>query len=143
MLGDGRIVTNWLGLFVLLSIFVLTHIIAAITSFRMITLIPHHVPRLIGFSAANRVDMDEWGQAAGIIGTQKALGAIASGVDPKRLTSGSGAGSNEGQGGQRMIGSNAKNAYNGNSTGSGGSGVDTTVQATTSMDGGMPEMEDD
>ena len=37
VLGDGWIVTNWLGLFVLLSIFVLAHVIAAIASFRMIT----------------------------------------------------------------------------------------------------------
>ena len=52
VLGDGWIVTNWLGMFVLLSIFVLAHIVAAIASFRMISLIPHHVPRMIGFSSA-------------------------------------------------------------------------------------------
>ena len=63
VLGDGWIVTNWLGLFVLLSIFVLSHVVAAIASFRMITLIPHHVPRMIGFSSANRVDMDEFAKA--------------------------------------------------------------------------------
>ena len=33
VLGDGWIVTNWLGLFVLLSIFVLAHVVAAIASF--------------------------------------------------------------------------------------------------------------
>ena len=34
VLGDGWIVTNWLGLFVLLSIFVLAHVVAAIASFQ-------------------------------------------------------------------------------------------------------------
>ena len=77
VLGDGSSVTNWLGLFVLLSIFVLSHVVAAIASFRMITLIPHHVPRMIGFSIPNRVDMDEFAQALGLIGTQKALMTIA------------------------------------------------------------------
>ena len=71
VLGDGWIVTNWLGLFVLLSIFVLSHIVAAVASFRMITLIPHHVPRMIGFSSANRVDMDEFAQGAALIGAQR------------------------------------------------------------------------
>ena len=65
VLGDGWIVTDWLGLFVLLSIFVLAHVVAAIASFRMITLIPHHVPRMIGFSSGQpgrhgRVGAGRW-----------------------------------------------------------------------------------
>ena len=71
VLGDGWLVTNWLGLFVLLSIFVLSHVVAAIASFRMITLIPHHIPRMIGFSSANRVDMDEFSRGAALIGAQR------------------------------------------------------------------------
>ena len=83
VLGDGWLVTNWLGLFVLLSIFVLSHVVAAIASFRMITLIPHHIPRMIGFSSANRVDMDEFSQGAALIGTQKALTTLSDGVSPE------------------------------------------------------------
>jgi len=60
VLGNGWIVANWLGMFVLLSIFVLTHVIAALMTFRMISLIPHHFPKLIGFASANRVDMEQF-----------------------------------------------------------------------------------
>jgi hypothetical protein len=143
VLGDGWIVTNWLGLFVLLAIFVLTHVIAAITSFRMITLIPHHIPRMIGFSSANRVDMDQFAQGAALVGTQEALTTISNGVSPKRLTSGAGAASNEGQTGQKLLGSSER--YDGNPTAAGRnpSGMDTTLQATTSMDGGIREPEDE
>jgi hypothetical protein len=138
VLGDGWIVTNWLGLFVLLSIFVLAHIVAAIASFRMITLIPHHVPRMIGFSSANRVDMDEFAQGAALIGAQKVLGRISETVSPKRLTSQS---ENSGvQGAQKAIGSDVNNSpTNGNSS----SGVDTTMQAAMDMGGGRRETEDD
>ena len=72
----------------------------------MITLIPHHIPRMMGFSSANRVDMDEFAQGAGLIGTQRALTALSDSVTPKRsrpllrLK--------EAQSGQKMIGSDAK-----------------------------------
>jgi hypothetical protein len=139
VLGDGWIVTNWLGLFVLLSIFVLAHIVAAIASFRMITLIPHHVPRMIGFSSANRVDMDEFAQGAALIGTQKALTTIDRNLNPKQLTSQSETG---GQGNQKAIGSDATDAKHTSGSRS-SSGMDTTVQATTDMGGGRREPEDD
>ena len=140
VLGDGWIVTNWLGLFVLLSIFVLSHIVAAIASFRMITLIPHHVPRMIGFSSANRVDMDEFSRGAALIGTQKALTTIADGVNRKKLAL-SGA-QNEGRNDQRMIGLDATDAkYTSQSRSS--TGMDTTVQATTDMGGGRRESADE
>ena len=64
MLQNGWIVTNFIGLVVLLSIFVMTHVVAALMSFRMVTLLPHHLPRLIGFTSANRVDMDAFQQRA-------------------------------------------------------------------------------
>jgi len=140
VLGDGWLVTNWLGLFVLLSIFVLSHVVAAIASFRMITLIPHHIPRMIGFSSANRVDMDEFAQGAGLIGTQKSLTALSDSVTPKRLTGA--AGSKETQSGQKMIGSDAKGRDDQSATRQ-NHGVDTTVQATMDMGGGMREPEDE
>ena len=64
VLQNGWIVTNFIGLVVLLSIFVMTHVVAALASFRMVTLLPHHLPRLIGFTSANRVDMDAFQQQA-------------------------------------------------------------------------------
>ena len=85
VLGNGWIVTNWLGLFVLLAIFVLVHTVAAIASFRMIALIPHHLPRLLGFSSGNRVDMDEFSKGAALIGANSTLQTIQDGVAAKRL----------------------------------------------------------
>ena len=105
VLGDGWIVTNWLGLFVLLSIFVLSHIVAAIASFRMITLIPHHIPRMIGFSSANRVDMDEFSRGAALIGANETLSTVRKSLGPKQITSESG--KSGGQGDQKAIGSDA------------------------------------
>jgi conjugal transfer/type IV secretion protein DotA/TraY len=60
VLANGWLVSNLLGMVVLLTIFVMTHVVAALTSFRMIALLPHHLPRLIGFTSANRVDMDDF-----------------------------------------------------------------------------------
>jgi conjugal transfer/type IV secretion protein DotA/TraY len=76
VLGNGWLVSNWLGLVVLISIFVLTHIVTALLSFRMISLLPHHLPRLIGFAPANRVDMDHFAREAAWVGAGGALGGI-------------------------------------------------------------------
>jgi hypothetical protein len=42
----------------------MTHITAALMSFRLVALMPHHLPRLIGFTAANRVDTEAFYQQA-------------------------------------------------------------------------------
>ncbi len=64
VLQNGWLITNLIGIGVLLSIFVMTHVVAALMSFRMIALLPHHLPRLLGFTAANRVDVDDFQQRA-------------------------------------------------------------------------------
>ena len=139
VLGDGWIVTNWLGLFVLLSIFVLSHIVAAIASFRMITLIPHHVPRMIGFSSANRVDMDEFAQGAALIGAQKAL------VDGQRKPQpeATDIGIRKVWGTRRSESDRIEWQIEITRPSGSSSGMDTTVQATTDMGGGRREPEDD
>jgi conjugal transfer/type IV secretion protein DotA/TraY len=63
-LENGWIVSNFIGIAVLLGIFVMTHVIAALMSFRLVALLPHHLPRLVGFTPANRVDMDDFQQRA-------------------------------------------------------------------------------
>jgi len=79
VLTNGWLVSNFVGMAVLLSIFVMTHLVAALTSFRMIALLPHHLPRLIGFTSGNRVDMDDfqnraaWG-IGGIVADRTATG---------------------------------------------------------------------
>jgi hypothetical protein len=128
VLQNGWLVTNFIGLVVLLSIFVMTHVVAALMSFRMVTLLPHHLPRLIGFTSANRVDMDAFQQrAAWGVGEQVAGGAqraIASGSrqfgsavgqlrnHPTGLISGPGNGSSSEEGGSNE-------------------GMDSTLRATT------------
>ena len=76
VLANGWLVTNVIGVAVLLCIFVLVHIVVALLSFRMITLIPHHLPKLIGFTSANRVDMEQFGRDAAIVGSASALRTI-------------------------------------------------------------------
>jgi hypothetical protein len=84
VLDNGYIVTNWVGFIVLLNIFVMANVTAALMSFRMIALLPHHLPRLIGFSAASRVDMDgfqqqaAWGPGGQV--ASGARGALSSGL---------------------------------------------------------------
>ena len=42
-------------------------------------------PWMIGFSSGSRVDLDEFAQAVGLIGTQKALMTIDKNLNPQRL----------------------------------------------------------
>jgi hypothetical protein len=127
VLQNGWIVTNFIGLVVLLSIFVMTHVVAALMSFRMVTLLPHHLPRLIGFTSANRVDMDAFQQqAAWSVGgsvaanAQRAIKAGAGGFAERMQSLPPGpAGYISGPAGTAEGGSG------------GGSGMDSTLRATT------------
>lgn len=67
VLANGWVVSNFIGIAVLLSIFVTTHVVAALMSFRMVMLLPHHLPRLIGFTSANRVDIDDFQNRAAML----------------------------------------------------------------------------
>jgi len=74
-LAGGNVVTNFLGLVVMLNIFVMTEVTAAFMAFRMIALLPHHLPRMIGFTGASRVDMDAFAErAANVVGSRTAAG---------------------------------------------------------------------
>jgi hypothetical protein len=74
VLDNGYIVTNWIGAIVMMNIFVMLNVTAALTAFRMIALIPRHLPRLIGFNPASRVDMEGvYQQAAWAPGSQAAI----------------------------------------------------------------------
>ncbi len=128
VLANGWLVTNVLGVAVLLTIFALTHVVSALLSFRMISLIPHHVPRLAGFGSANRVDMDQFGRDAALVGTAGAMQAIRGGLTPSSLArrdQGSGLGYNAQQqlsapGDRGQIGTNA-------------TGMDSTLRAATDV----------
>ncbi len=94
-LAGGNVVTNFLGPVVMLNIFVMTEVTAAFMAFRMIALLPHHLPRMIGFTGASRVDAE---RAANVVGSRtgagmqqtlsKATGQFSK--DTKRLTGAAG-----------------------------------------------------
>ena len=131
VLQNGWLVTNLLGVIVLLSMFVLVHIVAAIQSFKMITLIPNHLPRLIGFSSAGRVDVDQYAKDAALIGIGGTMAGIKDGasVGVKRI----------GQGGvqeqvNRLTGGAGANAAEGGNSNS-SHGMDSTLRAATDNSG--------
>jgi len=131
VLQNGWLVTNLLGVIVLLSMFVLVHIVAAIQSFKMITLIPHHLPRLIGFSSAGRVDVDQYAKDAALIGIGGTMAGIKDGASAgvKRI----------GQGGvqeqvNRLTGGAGANAAEGGNSNS-SHGMDSTLRAATDNSG--------
>jgi hypothetical protein len=141
VLEHGWIVTNVLGVVVLLSIFVMTHVVAAMMSFRMISLVPHHVPRLLGFHGAGRVDMDQFSRDAAVVGVGGTLTTLDKGlrravtdagqgqlsIPTARLAGPGSTPSAAGPGGQ-------------SSNGASGSGMDSTLRAATDI--GTPSEEE-
>jgi len=127
VLQNGWIVSNFIGIAVLLGIFVTTHVIAALMSFRMVALLPHHLPRLLGFTAANRVDMEDFSQR----------GAWAPGREVANYTATAlGQGSRQFIGARRPLLGRPAGYISGAGGGSGGAqadtgGMDTTLRATT------------
>jgi hypothetical protein len=134
VLEHGWVVTNVLGVVVLLSIFVMTHVVAALMSFRMISLVPHHVPRLLGFHSAGRVDMDEFSRDAAIVGVGGALTTMDRGL--RQAMSSAGKQQIEAPA-PRLTGPGSYSAASGSSgrpsaTGAGG-GMDSTLRAATDI----------
>ena len=79
-LSNGGLLTNVLGVVVIVSIFVMMHVALAFMSFRMISLLPQHLPKLIGFGSADRVDMDQYGRDAAVVGVAGTLNALRHGL---------------------------------------------------------------
>jgi conjugal transfer/type IV secretion protein DotA/TraY len=140
VLGNGWFVTNFLGLFVLLSIFTMMHVTAAFMSFRLITQIPHHLPRMIGFSGQNRVDMDQFAKDAAIVGVAGTLGTLGTALSPKRLTQAGGTQQNRLTGRQTLIGQGNSGSQSNNSPRQNGQ-IDQTLQATTNVSHNDPLQE--
>lgn len=125
ILANGWFVTNLIGIVVLLNIFVMLQVTTAIMSFRMIALLPHHLPRLLGFTAANRVDIEAfqqqaaWGAGQGVAGRtlgtlNQALGAVKGTASPNKSL-------------PRQPGG----LISGPESGGGDQGLDSTLRATT------------
>jgi conjugal transfer/type IV secretion protein DotA/TraY len=130
VLEHGWFVTNILGIIVLLSIFVMTHVVAALVSFRMISLVPHHVPALIGFRSANRVDMDQFSRDAAIVGVGGTLSRIDQGLNQAMDAAGQ---RQLGQAATPRLAGPSGSASNGTPSSPSGptGGMDSTLRATT------------
>lgn len=83
VLAKGWIVISVIGVAVLLCIFVLVHVVTALLSFRLIAMVPHHLPKVVGFASANRVDMDQFSRDAALIGAAGALQRIGAAFTPR------------------------------------------------------------
>jgi conjugal transfer/type IV secretion protein DotA/TraY len=136
VLADGYIVTNLLGAIVMISMFVLLHLMVALLSFRMISLFPHHVIKMIGFATpANRVHMDRFALDATTIGMGATIREIKGGT--RSILSYSQNGGNQGGSG----------SIRGGSGGGGGAprqiGMDSTVAAASDVSPPAPEDKED
>lgn len=132
VLEHGWIVTNILGVIVLISMFVMMHVVAALYSFRMISLIPHHVPRWIGFGGAGRVDMDQFSQDAAIVGIRGSMKTLQEGMTEGMKSAGKVTGPAKAAlpAPTRAL---ASPGSSGSSSKGTGGGMDTTVRATTDL----------
>lgn len=146
VLQQGYLVTNLLGLIILLAMLVVIEMSWAVMGFRMISQIPYQVIKWVGFAAASRVDMEQFALATTTQGTRGVVGeintnyknAMASGFEqmgasPSRLA---GPGSRN----HRRVANDSgrANGSNGNFT-YGSSGSDPTLNAGTDI---IPPAED-
>ena len=121
-LSNGWFVTNMLGVVVLLCMFVLMELTLALVSFRLISVVPHQVVKLIGVQPANRVDMDQFGKDVGMVGMGASMHTIQGGA---RAVLSSGARTGEGRR-QLLLGNGDGRAA---APGANAAGADTTLTA--------------
>jgi conjugal transfer/type IV secretion protein DotA/TraY len=76
VLQQGTVFTNLLGVIVLLNILVVIESTWAVMAFKMIGQIPYQVIKWVGFTAASRVDMEQFALATTTAGSRGAIGAI-------------------------------------------------------------------
>ncbi len=126
-LEGGWFVTNLIGLVVLLNIFVMLHVVIAITSFRMAMLLPHHLPVLANLGHANRVDGDAFYNQAAWTSSEQLAGGL-------RKTLADGMKQNK-AGNKPSLSQGATNAIS-------SSGMDSTLQLTTDTNPGATENDD-
>ena len=81
----GWLVANLAGVVVLLAMFVLLHVVVAIQSFRLITVVSVNVPQWIGLDSPDRVDAHSLAQDAGMIGMGATLAQIRGGAEAMKV----------------------------------------------------------
>lgn len=127
-LSNGWLVTNLLGVVVLLCMFVLMHITLALVAFRLISVVPHQVVKLIGFQPANRLDIERFSQDVGMVGMGASLTAMRGGAQAM-IT----AGRNAGEARQSLLANWSGGRAGDAGTASGRSGSDSTLMAQSDV----------
>jgi hypothetical protein len=97
-------------------------------SFRMIALLPHHLPRLLGFTAANRVDIEAFQQQAAWGAGQAVAGGTARSLNSALTAVKNGSGTNKSLPGP-------PSGLISGPEGGGQEGMDSTLRATTDQSG--------
>ncbi|KXV70229.1 hypothetical protein AD951_03425 [Acetobacter malorum] len=72
-LSHGWLVSNFLGMLLLVWMFVLLHMILALASFRLIAIIPNRVPQILGFGGGERIDIDAFSRDVAAVGMAGAM----------------------------------------------------------------------
>lgn len=116
VLSHGWIVTNLIGVVVMLGMYVTVHITLALMCFRLIAILPERVPAMIGFHEGNRVDLDQFSRDAAVVGMAGTLQGIQRSLAPQK-------GSNDGQRPSAQLVNGVRNSAAG--------GNDTTMQRIT------------
>ena len=75
VLMNGWLVTNIIGVVVMMVAFVGCHVVMTTQCFRLISIIPHHALRILGFEGSNRVDSDSVTRELGVAGLAGTLQA--------------------------------------------------------------------
>ncbi len=102
------------------------HLTLALVSFRLISVVPHQVVKLIGVQPANRVDMDQFGKDVGLVG----MGATMRGIEGGARNVISSAGRASEAGGQRLLGHGGGEAKTARGN---AAGADTTLSAQSDV----------
>lgn len=58
--AQGYLLDNFVGIVVMLAMYVTTEMTLAVMSFRLISTLPHHLPAMAGMNAMSRVDSDNF-----------------------------------------------------------------------------------
>ena len=91
-LSHGWLVSNFLGMLLLVWMFVLLHIILALASFRLIAIVPNRVPQILGFGGGERIDVDAFSRDVAVIGMAGAMQNMQKALAPPERQQGNGNG---------------------------------------------------
>lgn len=72
-LSQGWLVSNLVCVIIMICMYVLAHITMAVMSFRLIQLVPQHVPSWLGLDAVDRFDTHQLAQDIGLIGLARSM----------------------------------------------------------------------